>query len=103
MDGGLLGQRRSLLGTHKNILKKCPVEHQSEGEKRRSFYPNVSYFSDGLVERRRGVRVQEEPLVGAGGDLVLPEEAVVPQLGDPLLKQLSRLHLQEEEEVVVSR
>lgn len=47
------------------------------------------------------MRVKEEPLVRAGGDLVLPEEAVVPQLGHPLFKQLSRLHLEEEEVVVV--
>lgn len=41
--------------------------------------------------------MKEEPLLRAGGDLVLPEEAVVPQLGDPLFKQLSRLHLEEED------
>lgn len=45
--------------------------------------------------------MKEESLVGASGDLVLPEEPVVPQLGDPLLKELSRLHL--EDKVVVSR
>lgn len=68
----------------------------SEGERGKRLHLNISYFSDRLVEGRRGVRVKQESLVGVSGDLVLAEEAVVPQLGDPLLKQLSRLHLKQE-------
>lgn len=77
-------------------LKPSGAKQQKRARGKR-FCPNVSYFSDRLVEGRRGVRVKS--LVGVSGDLILPEEAVVPQLGDPLLKQLSRLHLRQEKVV----
>lgn len=93
-----LGQIKTLKKFFKKI-QWSKIEKEREGG--RCFCPNVSYFSHRVAEGGRGVRVKEEPLMRAGGDLVLPEEAVVPQLGDPLFKQLSRLHLEEEEVVVV--
>lgn len=38
--------------------------------------------------------IVEGLVAGVHGDLVLPIEAVVPQLGHPLIKQLLRFHLQ---------
>lgn len=37
--------------------------------------------------------VEQVPLVGIHGDLILSKHAMVPQLGHPLLKQVLRFHL----------